>query len=121
MSTKEKQAVLLQCLFDEAKGDLRVAMQIAGYSDATPTSSVAKTLSKEIAEATQDYIARCSTVAAFEMGEIIRGSAPLIGLKERMAAAKDILDRGGFAKTEKVEVSSKDPLFILPPKNSKDE
>ena len=33
-----------------------------------------------------------------------------------MAAAKDVLDRGGFAKTEKVEVSAANPLFILPEK-----
>jgi hypothetical protein len=34
-----------------------------------------------------------------------------------MTAAKDILDRGGFVKTDKVEVSSTSPLFILPAKN----
>jgi hypothetical protein len=34
-----------------------------------------------------------------------------------MIAAKDILDRGGFVKTDKVEVSAANPLFILPPKN----
>ena len=37
---------------------------------------------------------------------------------ERMIAAKDILDRGGFVKTDKVEVSAANPLFILPPKDS---
>ncbi len=34
-----------------------------------------------------------------------------------MIAAKDVLDRGGFVKTDKVEVSAASPLFILPPKN----
>lgn len=34
-----------------------------------------------------------------------------------MIAAKDILDRGGFVKTDKVEVTAASPLFILPPKN----
>ena len=37
-----------------------------------------------------------------------------------MMAAKDILDRGGFVKTDKVEVSSSSPLFILPPKKDED-
>ncbi len=117
MALTEKQALLVQVLFDEAEGNLRQAMDIAGYSKNTAVSVVAKSLSKEIAEATQQYLARCGTTAAYEMGRIVSGNSPAMGLKERMAAAKDILDRGGFSKTEKVEVTSKDPLFILPPKN----
>jgi hypothetical protein len=37
-----------------------------------------------------------------------------------MAAAKDLLDRAGFVKTDKVEVKSDSPLFILPPKDYED-
>jgi hypothetical protein len=33
-----------------------------------------------------------------------------------MLAAKDILDRAGFTKTDKVEVKASEPLFILPAK-----
>ena len=33
-----------------------------------------------------------------------------------MLAAKDILDRAGFTKTDKVEVKTSEPLFILPAK-----
>jgi len=40
-----------------------------------------------------------------------------LGNKEKMVAAKDILDRGGFKATDKVEVSTSNPLFILPPKD----
>jgi len=40
-----------------------------------------------------------------------------LGNKEKMVAAKDILDRGGFKATDKVEVTSSSPLFILPPKD----
>lgn len=119
MST-EKQEKLLQVLFDEAKGDLREAMRLAGYSDNTPVSYVANLLSDEIYEATKKYIARCATPAAYEMGQIIMGKADPLGMKERMAAAKDILDRAGLAKTEKVEVTSNNPMFILPPKNKDD-
>ena len=118
MATNEKQEKLLQVLFDEAKGDLRTAMRIAGYSDKTPASHVAKTLSEEIFQATKEYIARSATPAAYEMGVIISGKGDLNGQKERMAAAKDILDRAGLSKTEKVEVTAKDPLFILPKKDT---
>ena len=50
----------------------------------------------------------------------IMNSPTDLGNKEKMAAAKDILDRSGFAKTDKVEVTSASPLFILPPKNNED-
>jgi len=43
-----------------------------------------------------------------------------LGNKEKMAAAKDLLDRAGFVKTDKVEVKSESPLFILPPKTHED-
>jgi len=41
-----------------------------------------------------------------------------LGVKEKMLAAKDILDRAGFTKTDKVEVKTSEPLFILPSKES---
>jgi len=34
-----------------------------------------------------------------------------------MAAAKDVLDRSGFKASDKVEVATTSPLFILPPKD----
>jgi hypothetical protein len=40
----------------------------------------------------------------------------MLGAKEKMAAAKDLMDRAGFTKTEKIEVSTKEPVFILPAK-----
>jgi hypothetical protein len=43
-----------------------------------------------------------------------------LGNKEKMAAAKDLLDRAGFVKTDKVEVTAESPLFILPPKSNED-
>jgi len=39
-----------------------------------------------------------------------------LGNKEKMAAAKDILDRGGFKPTEKLDVKTESPVFILPAK-----
>ena len=38
-----------------------------------------------------------------------------------MSAAKDILDRTGYMKTEKVEIGGAGAIFLLPPKNSDDE
>ena len=61
-------------------------------------------------------MATTATKAAYSLAEVIDNPTDL-GNKERMIAAKDILDRGGFVKTDKVEVSAANPLFILPPKN----
>ncbi len=41
-----------------------------------------------------------------------------LGNKEKMIAAKDLLDRAGFVKTDKVEVKAVSPLFILPEKDN---
>jgi len=40
-----------------------------------------------------------------------------LGIRDKMSAAKDLLDRTGYAKTEKMEVTAPSGLFILPPKN----
>jgi len=40
-----------------------------------------------------------------------------LGNKEKIAVAKDFLDRAGFVKTDKIEVKTESPLFILPAKN----
>ena len=37
--------------------------------------------------------------------------------KKLKGAAKDLLDRAGFVKTDKVEVKAESPLFILPEKD----
>jgi hypothetical protein len=39
-----------------------------------------------------------------------------LGIKEKMMAAGQILDRAGVVKTERVNVESSGGLFILPPK-----
>ena len=111
----ELQQRFLAVLFEEAKGDPLVAKKLAGYSDTVATSTVTAPLADEIVELTRKFITQSSTKAAFTMFDSL-GSPNLLGLKERMAAAKDLLDRAGFVKTEKIEVTAAEPLFILPAK-----
>jgi hypothetical protein len=40
-----------------------------------------------------------------------------LGIKEKLNAAKDMLDRAGFTKTEKVQVESTNGVMILPTKD----
>ena len=111
----EKQQKFLDVLFDEAKGDPAAAKRLAGYSDKVSTGQVVNSLVDEIADLTKRFISQSSTKAAYTMFSVMADPTDL-GVKEKMAAAKDILDRAGFVKTEKVEVKATEPLFILPAK-----
>ena len=111
----EKQQKFLDVLFDEAKGDPAKAKKLAGYSDTVSTKQVVDTVQEEVVELTKRFIAQSSTKAAYTMFSVMADPTDL-GVKEKMMAAKDILDRAGFTKTEKVEVKASEPLFILPSK-----
>lgn len=115
----EQQQLFLEVLFDGANGDVVVAKQMAGYSDTTSTSYIVNTLKDEIAEATRSYLARIAPKAAISMSGALDDPTTL-GLRDKMIAARDILDRTGFAKTEKVDLGSSS-IFILPPKNAADD
>lgn len=113
----DKQQLFLDVLFEEAEGDPLIAKKLAGYSNNVPTSSVTASLADEITELTRKFIAQSSTKAAYTMFKVM-GASDMLGAKEKMAAAKDLMDRAGFVKTEKVEVSTTEPVFILPAKRS---
>ncbi len=116
----EKQQKFLDVLFEEAGGNLVTAKKLAGYADNVATKQVSDSLAEEIAELTKKFISSSATKAAYSMFEVMNSPTDL-GNKEKMAAAKDVLDRSGFIKTEKVEVSAANPLFILPQKADEDE
>tara|TARA_R110000796_G_scaffold13733_1_gene44229 strand:+ start:4169 stop:4537 length:369 start_codon:yes stop_codon:yes gene_type:complete len=112
----EMQQRFLDVLFEEAEGDPIKAKKLAGYSDNVGTTSITSALTNEIAELTRKFIAQSSTKAAYAMFSVLGKDADMLGVKERISAAKDIMDRAGFVKTEKVEVTAVEPLFILPAK-----
>tara|TARA_R100001510_G_scaffold45019_1_gene41620 strand:- start:535 stop:897 length:363 start_codon:yes stop_codon:yes gene_type:complete len=113
----EKQQKFLDVLFEDAQGDPVKAKKLAGYADAVSSTQIVNSLSDEIAELTKKFIAQSSTKAAYTMYSVMADPTDL-GVKEKMLAAKDILDRAGFTKTEKVEVKAQEPLFILPAKDN---
>ena len=115
----EKQQKFLDVLFEEAQGNPVKALKIAGYANGISSTSILNSLQNEVAELTKKFLAIRGPQAAWSMMEILDNPTDL-GNKEKMAAAKDLLDRAGFVKTEKVEVKSESPLFILPPKENED-
>ena len=111
----ENQQRFLSVLFEEAKGDFVQAKKLAGYSDNYSTKDIVTGLEDEIAELTKKFIAHVGVKAAFSMFEVMNDPTAL-GNKEKMTAAKDILDRGGFKAKEEIKVETDTPLFILPAK-----
>ena len=111
----EKQQKLLDVLFDEAGGNVTIAKKLAGYSDTSSTADIVKGLKDEILEATQMWMARNAPRAAMSMtGALLEPTE--LGIKEKMTAAKEILDRVGLVKTEKMQVEATGGVMLMPPK-----
>ena len=117
----ENQQKFLEVLFDEANGDVLAAKRLAGYSENTPTRLIIEALKEEITDATRSYFARIAPRAAVSMGNALLDPTEL-GIKEKMVAAKDLLDRAGLGKVERVDISSSGGgIFYLPPKQGNNE
>jgi len=111
----EKQQKFLAVLFDEAGGDMVMAKKMAGYSDATTTTEIVKGLKEEILDATQMYMARNAPKAAMAMTGALFDPTEL-GIRDKMSAAKELLDRVGLVKTEKMQVEASGGVMLMPPK-----
>jgi phage terminase small subunit len=111
----EKQQMFLNVLFEGANGDVVAAKKLAGYSENTPTTEVIKGLKDEIMEATQLYMSRNAPKAAMAMVSGLYDPTEL-GIRDKMAAAKELLDRTGLVKTEKLQVEATGGVMLMPPK-----
>ena len=111
----EQHKRFLEVLFSDANGNINAAMRMAGFSEGYSRRSLTNYLKEEIIEATQLYIAMAAPKAAVAMIGAIDDPTEL-GLKEKMSAAKDLLDRAGLVKTEKVQVESTGGIMVLPAK-----
>ena len=116
----EQHKRFLEVLFTDAGGNISSAMRMAGFSEGYSRRTLTNYLKEEIIEATQLYIAMAAPKAAVAMINAIDDPTEL-GLKEKMSAAKDLLDRAGLVKTEKVQVESTGGVMVLPAKEREDE
>ena len=115
----ERQQKFLSILFDEAGGDVVTAKKLAGYSDATSTTEVVNSMKEEILDSTQSFMARNAPKAAMAMvGGLIDPTE--LGIRDKMSAAKELLDRTGLVKTEKLQVEAKGGVMLMPPKNAEE-
>ena len=117
-SLTDSQEKFLDALFGEAKGNPKKAGELAGYSEHS-YPKVLRNLKSEIVSRAETYLATHSAKAATKMVDMLDedGTTPQASI--RMEAAKQILDRIGIAKKEKLDVNVKalHGLFILPPKD----
>ena len=116
----ERQSKFLAVLMDEAGGDISTAKLMAGYSANTTNTEVTNSLKEEIIDVTHSYLARNVPKAAMAMVGALYDPTEL-GIRDKMSAAKELLDRTGLVKTEKVQVEATNGLMILPPKDSSEE
>jgi hypothetical protein len=116
----EQQEKFLNALFGEAQGNFREAMNIAGYASTEYPARLIRSLKSEIMERAEYMLAANAPKAVLSMSGILDDPSAL-GNKDRLAAAKEILDRAGIVKTEKVEHKTNGAAIVfLPPLEEED-
>ena len=114
----EQQNTFLNALFGEANGIPKKAGEIAGYSEHS-YPKVVKALKNEIIERAEEVMAAYSSKATMGLVRALDEDGSTPGANIRVEAAKQILDRVGLTKKEKVDINVKSVsgIFILPPKD----
>jgi len=118
-NTQEK---FLDVLFGEAKGNLKKAGELAGYSEHS-YPKVVRNLKQEIISRAENYLATHSAKAATKMVDMLDEDGTTPHANIRLEAAKQILDRIGMAKKDQLDINMKalHGIFILPAKDKLDE
>ncbi len=112
----EKQLLFLAYL-PECRGNIRLAMDKAGYAETTAISEVVKPLKDEIISLAKDILAYDAIKAATAFGDII-DNPNTMGAGNKISAAKELLDRIGVIKEDtKEKVNPVKVTFYLPEKN----
>ena len=113
----DQQKTFLNALFGEANGSPKLAGEIAGYSEHS-YPKVVKSLKDEILQRAEEVMASYSPKATMGLVKAMDEDGSVPGASIRVEAAKQILDRVGLTKKEKLDVNLKSisGIFILPPK-----
>lgn len=117
----EMEAKFLEALFGEAEGDVRKAAVIAGYSNGHYGYKLTKRLKDEILKRAENALVVHAGRAVLTIAKQLDADGTDPGANLKADAAKQILDRIGLSKKEKIEIDSAGMagLFILPAKKEK--
>jgi len=113
----EQQQKFLDALAHEAKGNIKQALSIAGYSE-TSQSNVVDSLKDEIVDVATKILAKSAPMASQKLVEILMSDDPIPQVGAKLQAAQTLLDRVGVAKRDKLDVThtAASGIFILPNK-----
>lgn len=110
------QLAFLDALANEARGNIKTAMKLAGYSPETRKNDVIANLKDEMVGVAEHVLTKNATLAAYGMVDILENPT-MLGAKNSILASKELLDRVGVSRKEKLDISGDvGGLFILPPK-----
>lgn len=116
------QKAFLDHLFDEAEGDVRKAMDLAGYSKFTRLSEVLEPLAEEISDRALKAISANAGKAVFSLIQVLN-TPHQNGAANKIKAAQAILERAGVQrKSEGVQINlPENGIVILPAKKASGE
>lgn len=101
----------------ETKGNARVSASKAGYSE-NYGFSLARKFHENIIKAAKEVLALHSIQSAYTLTDALDPENPVH--RDRLEAAKQILDRIGIVKEEKIEVKTTLPGIMFLPEKDKD-
>ena len=113
----EQQQKFLDALSGEAQGDIKAALQVAGYKD-TSYYAVVKSLRQEIIDTANTILAHSAPKAAKKLVDVLESDEPIPQVNAKLQAAQTLLDRVGVAKKESINVNHNHSggIFIQPDK-----
>lgn len=116
----ERQKAFMDCLFNpesETFGNVTKSKLKAGFNRNYENTHLLNNMKSLIIEACESYLAINAPKAVIGLVNVIDDPSS-IGNREKLAAIKELLDRVGLVKVEKVEHKVETPAVIfLPPKN----
>ena len=113
-----QQKIFINALFGEAEGNPKKAGEIAEYATSS-YPKVVKALKDEIIERAEYSLALHSAKAVKGLVDALDEDGKTPGVNIRMEAAKQILDRIGLVKKDKIDITAQvaHGIFILPAKD----
>ena len=114
-----QQKIFINSLFGEAQGNPKKAGELAGYAE-TSYPNIVKSLKDIIIERAEGVLAMHSPKAVMGLVNAMDEDGMTPAANIRIEAAKQILDRVGLVKKEKIDINAKlaHGIFILPPKDA---
>ena len=114
-----QQKIFINSLFGEAQGNPKKAGELAGYAE-TSYPNIIKSLKDIIIERAEGVLAMHSPKAVMGLVNAMDEDGMTPAANIRIEAAKQILDRVGLVKKEKIDINAQvaHGIFILPAKDA---